>query len=102
MTNESENALPLDDSFWEHLKHADFVVAFPVSETRNLNVMEALRDIYYSIDKNPEEAKFLLTAFAGIIVAAKQGKGNEVYNEIVIAAAKLEMDDALKELLDEK
>ena len=36
---ESENALPLDDSFWEHIEHIDFAIAIPVSDTRMLDII---------------------------------------------------------------
>jgi hypothetical protein len=35
--SESENALPLDSSFWEHIEHLDFTVGIPVSETRMMD-----------------------------------------------------------------
>ncbi len=44
--NESENALPLDESFWKHLEHSGFTIAIPVSEDKIMNVNEVLEDIW--------------------------------------------------------
>ena len=47
--SESESALPLDESFWEHAEHMDFAIGIPVSDTRMLDVISALRDVYETI-----------------------------------------------------
>ena len=39
--SESENALPLDESFWDHIEHIDFAIAIPVSKDRMLDIVSA-------------------------------------------------------------
>ena len=101
MTNESENALPMDDSFWEHADHLDFSMIIQLSESKHLNILHALHDVYLAIDDDPEEAKFLITGIAALMLSSRYGKTDDVYNEIVVQIAKKDMDIELKELLNE-
>ena len=50
--NESESAFPLNESIWDHIEQMQRVIQIPVSETRALNVMLALHEIYLTIDKD--------------------------------------------------
>jgi len=101
--SESENALPLDDSFWDHIEHMDFAIAIPVSENKMLDIISALRDVYETIcDDELDEAKMCVTALAAILVASKYGKAEEVLEEFSIKEAMRDFDDHMKEILDEK
>ena len=101
--SESENALPLDDSFWDHIEHMDFAIAIPVSDTRMLDIISALRDIYETICEDElDEAKMCVTALAAILVASKYGKAEEVWEEFSIKEAMRNFDTSIKDILDEK
>lgn len=102
MTNESENALPLDESFWEHWHHTKVGVGIPVSETKTMNVLAVLEDIYYTIDKNVDEAKRLIIMMAAILLASKDDQAEEIWAEMVVSESMLELDESLKEILDEE
>jgi CO dehydrogenase/acetyl-CoA synthase delta subunit len=101
--SESESALPLDDSFWEHIEHMDFAIAIPVSDTRMLDIISALRDVYETICEGElDEAKMCVTALAAILVASKYDKAEEVWEEFSIKEAMRDFDTSIKEILDEK
>jgi hypothetical protein len=101
--SESESALPLDDSFWEHIEHMDFAIGIPVSDTRMLDIISALRDVYETICEGElDEAKMCVTALAAILVASKYGKAAEVWEEFSIKEAMRDFDTSIKEILDEK
>lgn len=102
LTNESENALPLDDQFWEHTSHLDFKMVINLSPTKSINILQAFYDIYSTIDENPEEAKYLITGLAGLMLSSKYGKTDEVYTEMMVSAARKDMDAGLEELLNEE
>lgn len=91
----------MDDSFWEHADHLDFSMIIQLSTSKHLNVLQALRDVYEAIDEDPEEAKFLITGIAALMLSSKYNKTDEVFNEIVVQMAKKDMDYELRELLDE-
>jgi len=101
--SESENALPLDDSFWEHIEHIDFAIAIPVSKNRMLDIISALRDVYETIcDNKLEEAKMCVTALAAILVASKYDKAEEIWEEFSVKEAMRNFDTSIKEILNEK
>ena len=101
--SESENALPLDNTFWEHVDKLDFAIAIPVSEDRLLDIVSALHDIYDTlVEGDLEDAKMCTTALAAILVASKYGKAEEVWAEFSIKEAMTNFDSSMKEILDEK
>jgi hypothetical protein len=67
--SESENALPLDESFWEHIEHMIFNRYTSIRKQKMLDILYVLHDIYDTIDADPEEAKCIL-ALAGILVGS--------------------------------
>lgn len=102
MTNESENALPLDDSFWEHWHHSKIVVALPVSEEKTLNVLAILEDVYHTIDEDPAEAKKYLVMLAAILLASKDGQADAVWQEMVVSESMNDIDEVLMGILNEE
>ena len=101
--SESENALPLDESFLEHIEHMDFAIAIPVSKNKMLDIISALRDVYETIcDEELDEAKMCVTALAAILVASKYGKAEEVLEEFSIKEAMRDFDIHMKGILDEE
>lgn len=101
--SESENALPLDDSFWDHVDTLDFAITIPVSENRMLDIVNALRDIYDTlVEGDIEDAKMCTTALAAILVASRYGKADEVWEEFSVREAMTNIDSHLKEILNEE
>jgi hypothetical protein len=102
LTNESENALPLDETFWNHIEHSGFSIGIPVSENKMMNVLEVLRDIYDTIENDPEEGRKLVIMMAAILVASKDGHADKVWEELSVQESMKDLDLTLKEILDEK
>ena len=102
MTNESENALPLDENIWEHIKHMNYTIGIPVSETRTLNILDALEDIYWAVEDDPEDAKKCIVALAGIFLGGSVGKADKVWEEFAVQDAMKTFNAELKEILDEE
>ena len=100
--SESENALPLDNSFWEHVEHLDFTVGIPVSENRMMDVIKVLQDIYVTLSEDVEEGKRLIVAMAAILIASKDNKADEVWEEIAVQSAMENVDQYIKEILSEE
>ena len=100
--SESENALPLDSTIWEHIAHMDFTIGIPVSEKKTLNILGALQDIYNTIDEDPEEAKQCLVALAAIFVASRHGKADMMWEELSVQESMANFDEGIQEILNEK
>ena len=102
MTNESESALPFDETFWNHIDHQKFSIGIPVSEDKVLNIIDVLRDIYESIDSDPELAKEYLIMTAAILSATRTNTAEWVWEEMAVRESRKELDSTLKEILNEK
>ena len=102
MTNESESALPFDETFWNHIDHQKFSIGIPVSEDKVLNIIDVLRDIYKSIDSDPELAKEYLIMTAAILSATRTNTAELVWEEMAVRESMKELDSTLKEILNEK
>jgi hypothetical protein len=55
-----------------HTKHLDFTIGIPVSETRMMDVIQVLQDIYETLEEDVEEGKQLVIAMAAILVASRR------------------------------
>ncbi len=99
--SESENALPLDSSFWEHCKHMNFTVGIPISKTKMMDVIQVLQDIYETLEEDIEEGKKLVIAMAAILVASKDGKADKIWEELSIQEAMKDIDTHIRDILNE-
>jgi hypothetical protein len=100
--SESENVLPLDSSFWNHTKHLDFTIGIPVSETRMMDVIQVLQDIYETLEEDIEEGKQLIIAMAAILVASRNDTADAVWEELSVQEAMKNVDNHIKDILNEK
>jgi hypothetical protein len=101
--SESENALPLDDSFWQHVEHLDFKVAIQLDGDKYLNMMAALESIYTLIKQGKtEDAAFFTTGLAAAMLASKYGKSQQVLDEMMVKIFAEDMDKELENILNEK
>jgi hypothetical protein len=100
--SESDNALPLDSTIWEHIAHMDFTIGIPVSENKTLNILGALEDIYNAVDPDPDEAKQCIIALAAIFVASRHDKADLVWEELSVQESMAKFDEGIREILNEK
>jgi len=94
--------LPFDETFWDHIDHQKFSIGIPVSEDKVLNIIDVLRDVYDSIDSEPEVAKEYLIMTAAIISAIPTNGAELVWEEMAVKESMKDLDSTLKEILNEK
>ena len=100
--NESENVWENDIHFWNFVGENKKLVGIPISEGQGLDILNALRDIYLTIDDNKETAMSMLTMLGTFIYASSIGEGEKYTNEIQVLSAMENFDTSMKEILDEK
>ena len=100
--SESEN-VSMDDmeAVWNHIEENPLLMGVPLSESKGLDLLSALRDIYITNKDNQEGAQILLTLLANVLVAASQGDGEEVVEEVIVTEAMMQFDKQINEVLDE-
>lgn len=99
--SESENA-SLDESVWDYIKEHPRLLGLPMGNNAGLDVLGAMSDIYKTIKLDPKAAADMLTLLAGVILAASQGDGEEILNEVIVTEAMHNFDKEAKDILDEK
>jgi len=100
--SESENASTDNlEAVWEHIKENPLIMGVPLSEHKGIDLLSALRDIYETNKKDPHSAQLLLTLLANVLVAAAQGDGDEVVEEVIVQDAMAKFDSESRKVLNE-
>ena len=101
MTNESENAYPLDESIWEHIEHMDYRIGIPISGNRSLDILKVLQDIYDECEDSPE-AREMIVGLAAIFIGVKSGHSDKIWEEFAVKESMKDFDKQIMEVLNEK
>ena len=98
--SESENA-SMNDDVWEFIADNPKIMGVPLTDNKGLDILSALRDVYMVTKQDPEAGMGLLTVLANVLVAAAQGEGSELLEEVTVFEAMMDFDTQVKEILDE-
>ena len=96
--SESEESL-LKEDIWEYIKNNPRLIGIPLSDNKGLNILNALRDIW--VLKTVEAKNSGLKVLAEVMLAAAEGKGNQIVEEVLVQEAMIDIDDNLRMVLDE-
>lgn len=89
------------ESVWHYIKDNPLLLGLPLSENKGIDLLSALKDVYEMTKVDVRSAQTLLTMLANVLVAASQGEGEEVVEEVIVQEAIADMDSELKEILNE-
>jgi hypothetical protein len=87
---------------WDYIRDNRKILGIPLTNSSGLDILNVLRDVYESIDKDTEDAKRKLTLVATIILSAANGDADTIVNEIRVKSAMENFDDSITEILNEK
>ena len=100
---ESESASYDDEvDVWDYIRDNPMLMGLPISETKGIDILAALRDIYVALGNDVTQSKTLLSLLATVLVGAAEGQGKEVMEEVIVIEAMQTLDDELEEWLDER
>jgi hypothetical protein len=66
-----------------------------------MDVIQVLQDIYETLEEDVEEGKKLVIAMAAILIASKDGKADKIWEELSIQEAMKDVDNHIKDILNE-
>jgi hypothetical protein len=100
--SESEN-VSMDDleGVWNHIADNPLLLGIPLSKHKGIDLLSALRDVYETNKKDQQSAQMLLTLLANVLVAAAQGDGDEVVEEVIVQEAMAKFDRESRKVLNE-
>jgi hypothetical protein len=99
--NESNDASTSNEEVWDYIKENPKMIGLPLTNTKGIDLLSALRDVYIQTKKNPEIGMNLLTILANFLVAAAQGDAEEFIEEVTVLDLMSNLDTELKRVLDE-
>lgn len=91
----------MNDDVWEFIADNPKIMGVPLTDNKGLDILSALRDVYMVTKQDPEVGMGLLTVLANVLVAAAQGEGSELLEEVTVFEAMIDFDTQVKEILDE-
>ena len=97
-----ENVFRDNDEFWEYVKENPRMVGIPVSENKGLDLLGALRDVREAYKKDTEIGDTMLTLLGTLLMGTANGEGEQMIEEIIVSEAMVDIDNGLKEVLDEE
>ena len=100
--SEFENAWDSDEDFWDFVGDNRKLVGISISNGQGLDILNALKDIYTTIEEEPESAMRMLTLLGTVIYASSIGEGKQFTDEIQVVSAMELFDSSMKEMLDEE
>jgi len=100
--SELEDAWASDEDFWDFVAENKRMVGLAISDGQGLDILNALRDVYVTIENSPDSAMRMLTLLGTVIYASSIGEGKLFTDEIQITAAMEQFDTSIKEILDEE
>lgn len=99
--SESNESYDQED-IWEFVKANPRLVGIAVSEEKNLDLLTALMDVHLALTSNRvQEATYMLTMIASVLVATATGTADEIVNEIIIQESMETFDQSVKEMFNE-
>jgi len=87
---------------WDFIKDHPRMLGLPISDKQGLDLLSAMRDIYVELDVNVDSAKRMMTMLAGVLIASTQGEGDKIIEEVLVQEAMFNIDDNIKDILNEK
>ena len=100
--SELEDAWASDEDFWDFVAENKRMVGLAISDGQGLDILNALRDVYVTIENSPDSAMRMLTLLGTVIYASSIGEGKQFTDEIQVTAAMEQFDTSIKEILDEE
>jgi len=100
--SESENVWETDEELWNFIGENKRLVGLQISNGQGLDILNALRDIYITVDDDPKSAMRMLSLLATVIYASSIGEGQQFTDEIQVAAAMEQFESSMKEMLSEE
>jgi hypothetical protein len=101
--SESENAfLNNGEEVWEFIKEHPRYIGIPISNSKGLDILNALRDVWMINKINQEKANSMLTMLAAVLVSSEAGHGDKIIEEVLVQEAMMDFEEQAKEILNER
>jgi hypothetical protein len=98
--SESEIVLPLDETIWDYVDNMEGSIGIHISETKVLDLLGALYDIYEVNKTNQSEGQELIIGLTALLVAAPLDQADKVWEELSVRESMKNFELQVKDVLD--
>lgn len=98
--SESTNVSSHDESFWKHKRHSPDIV-IRLSKDKKFYILNALEDTWEQIDRDPADAKHMITLIAGAFMASAANNLDMFIDEVEIQENIHRMDEEIEHFFKE-
>lgn len=99
--SESSDASTSNEEVWDYIEQNPRIIGLPITDSKGIDLLSALRDVYMHTKKDPEVGLNLLTILANFLVASAQGEAQEFIDEVTVIELTSDLDTELRKVLDE-
>ena len=99
--SESSDASTSNEEVWDYIEQNPRIIGLPITDSKGIDLLSALRDVYMHTKKDPELGLNLLTILANFLVASAQGEAQEFIDEVTVIELTSDLDTELRKVLDE-
>lgn len=99
--SESNDASTSSEEVWDYIEQNPRIIGLPITDSKGIDLLSALRDVYMHTKKDPEVGLNLLTILANFLVASAQGEAQEFIDEVTVIELTSDLDTELRKVLDE-
>ena len=99
--SESSDASTSSEEVWDYIEQNPRIIGLPITDSKGIDLLSALRDVYMHTKKDPQVGLNLLTILANFLVASAQGEAQEFIDEVTVIELTSDLDTELRKVLDE-
>ena len=99
--SESSDASTSNEEVWDYIEQNPRIIGLPITDSKGIDLLSALRDVYMHTKQDPQVGLNLLTILANFLVASAQGEAQEFIDEVTVIELTSDLDTELRKVLDE-
>ena len=99
--SESSDASTSNEEVWDYIEQNPRIIGLPITDSKGIDLLSALRDVYMHTKQDPHVGLNLLTILANFLVASAQGDAQEFIDEVTVIELTSDLDTELRKVLDE-
>jgi hypothetical protein len=99
--SESSDASTSNEEVWDYIEQNPRIIGLPITDSKGIDLLSALRDVYMHTKQDPQVGLNLLTILANFLVASAQGDAQEFIDEVTVIELTSDLDTELRKVLDE-
>ena len=100
--SESADALPETSDVWDFIDNGNVGFLVPLTATKSLDLLSCLHNVHIEMQRDVNLADEYLTSVVTAMVAAAEGQGDKIVDEIIIRDSMANFDQKYYDVIREQ